>query len=171
MEFSELIKQRYSVRSYKSLPIENEKLEKILDAARLAPTAANRQPFQLIVVHTEGREDELRKMYHREWFVQAPIIICAVALTTQGWVRGADGKNYTEVDIAIMFDHMTLEAANQGLGTCWIAAFNPDAVRQVLGLPDDVEPIALTPLGYPADQAPSKKVRKPVSELVRYERW
>lgn len=171
MEFSELIRQRYSVREYKPIPVENEKLEKVLDAARLAPTAANHQPFQLIVIHTKGREAELRRMYHREWFIQAPIIICAVGITTQGWVRGGDGKNYTEVDVSIAFDHLILEAANQGLGTCWIAAFNPDAVRQALGLPEEVEPIALTPLGYPADQPPLNKVRKPLRELVRYERW
>ncbi len=171
MEFSELIGQRYSVRAYKPIPVENEKLEKVLDAARLAPTAANRQPFQLIVIHTHGREAELRRMYHREWFIQAPIIICAVGLTSQGWVRGTDGKNYTEVDGTIALDHLILDAANQGLGTCWIAAFNPDAVRQALGLPEEVEPIALTPLGYPADQPPLNKVRKPLRELVRYERW
>lgn len=171
MEFSELIRQRYSVRAYKPNPIEDEKIQKVLDAARMAPTAANRQPFQLIVIHSKGCEEELRRMYHREWFIQAPIIICAVGLTSQGWVRGADGKNYTEVDVAIAMDHLILEATNQGLGTCWIAAFNPDAVRQVLGLPEDVEPIALTPLGYAADQPPVTKMRKPLSELVRYERW
>jgi nitroreductase len=171
MEFSEVIQQRYSVRAYKPDPVENDKLEKILEAARIAPTAANRQPFQLVVIHTKGREAELRRMYHREWFVQAPIIICAVGLTPQGWVRGADGKNYTEVDVTIALDHLILEAANQGLGTCWIAAFNPDAVRQALDLPEEVEPIALTPLGYPADQSPPKKTRKSLSELVRYERW
>ena len=171
MEFSELIKQRYSVRAYKSVPVEKEKLDLVLEAARLALTAANRQPFQLVVIHTKGREIELRRIYHREWILQAPVIIVAVGLPTQGWVRGADGKNYTDVDIAIMFDHLILEAANQGLGTCWIAAFNPEAVRQTLDLPENVEPIAMTPLGYPADLAPSKKVRKPISELVRNERW
>jgi nitroreductase len=171
MEFSELIQHRYSVRAYKPDMVEDDKLLKVLDAARLAPTAANRQPFQLIVIHTQGREAELRRMYHREWFIQAPIIICAVGLNPQGWVRGADGRNYTDIDVTIAFDHLILEAANQGLGSCWIAAFNPDAVRQVLGLPEEAEPIALTPLGYPADQPPSQKSRKPLKELVRYERW
>lgn len=171
MEFSELIQKRYSVRAYLPTPVENDKLQKVLEAARIAPTAANRQPFQLIVIHTMGREDELRHLYHREWFIQAPIIICAVGLTSQAWVRGADGANYAEIDVAIALDHLILEATNQGLGTCWIAAYNPDAVRQALNLPEDVEPIAMTPLGYPADQPPSTKVRKPLSELVRYERW
>jgi len=171
MEYSELIQRRYSVRAYKPDPVDEGKLQKVLEAAQVAPTAANRQPFRLIVIHTKGREAELHRMYNREWFTQAPIVICAVGLTSQGWVRGADGKNYTEVDVTIALDHLILEAANQGLGTCWIAAFNPEAVRQALSLPEDIEPIALTPLGYPADQPPAKKVRKPLSELVRYERY
>ena len=169
MEFSELIKKRYSVRAYKSDPVEDEVLNQVLEAARLAPTAANRQPFQLIVIHTAGREAELRRIYNRDWFVQAPLVICACGIPAQGWVR-SDGKNYTDVDVAIVMDHLILAAASLGLGTCWIAAFDPTAAREVLGLPDGVEPVAFTPLGYPADQ-PGPKKRKALSELVRYERW
>ena len=169
MEFTELVKKRYSVRAYKSDPVEEDKLHQVLEAARLAPTAANRQPFQIIVVHTTGRETELGRLYGRDWFVQAPLIICACGMPAKSWVR-SDGKNYNDVDVAIAMDHLVLAAANLGLGTCWIAAFDPAAVREVLGLPDDVEPIALTPLGYPADE-PTPKKRKALSELVRYERW
>jgi nitroreductase len=170
MEFSRLIKERYSVRAYKPDPVEDEKLEKILQAARLAPTAANRQPFQLIVIHTEGRKDELGRIYRREWFVQAPLLICAVGVPARGWVRSDDQRRYLDVDVAIVMDHLILEATNQGLGTCWIAAFNASVARQVLGLPDEVEPLIFTPLGYPADQ-PGPKERKSLSELVRYEDW
>ncbi|MDY7075320.1 MAG: nitroreductase family protein [Chloroflexota bacterium] len=170
MEFSELIGKRYSVRAYRPDPVEDEKLQQVLEAARLAPTAANRQPFQLIVIRTEGREGELKRIYGRDWFVQAPVIICACGIPAQGWVRRGDGKNYTDVDVSIAMDHLILAATDVGLGTCWIAAFNPDAAREVLGLPDDVEPIAFTPLGYAADQPTSKK-RKPLVELVRYESW
>ena len=169
MEFSELIEKRYSVRAYKSDPVEDEVLNQVLEAARLAPTAANRQPFQLVVIPTAGREAELRRIYPRDWFVQAPLVICACGIPAQGWTR-MDGKNYTDVDVAIVMDHLILAAANLGLGTCWIAAFDPMAAREVLGLPDGVEPIALTPLGYPADQ-PKPKERKALSELVRDERW
>ena len=169
MDFDKLITHRYSVRAYKPDPIAEEKLQKVLEAARMAPTASNRQPFQLIVVHTAGREEELRKIYNREWFVQAPIIICAVGLPKKGWVR-YDGANYTHVDVTIAMDHLILQAAELGLGTCWIAAFNPQVAREVLELPEDVEPIVFTPLGYPAD-SPKPKVRKPLSKLVRYERW
>ena len=169
MQFSELVAKRYSVRAYKPDPVEDEKLQLVLEAARLAPTAANRQPFQFIVVHTAGRETELGRIYRSPWFVQAPIVICACALHGQGWVR-RDGRSYCDVDVAIAMDHLILAATDLGLGTCWIGAFDPVATREILGLPDDVEPVAFTPLGYPADE-PRPKRRKPLEELVRYEHW
>jgi len=169
MEFAELIKKRYSVRAYKPDPVEEEKLHRALDAARLAPTASNRQAFQIIVIRTAGRQEELRRIYDRPWFVQAPLIICACGIPAQNWVR-SDGKNYNDVDVTIAMDHLILAAADLGLGTCWIAAFDPMAAREVLGLPEGVEPVAFSPLGYPADQPRSKK-RKALSELVRYEHW
>jgi nitroreductase len=168
VEFLELIRRRYSVRAYKPDPVEEEKLEQILEAARLAPTAANRQPFQLIVIQTEGRREVLRRIYGRDWFVQPPLIICACGDPSQAWVR-RDGKSYLDVDVAIAMDHLILAATDLGLGTCWIAAFDPVAAREVLELPAGVEPIIFTPLGYPADE-PSEKRRKPLEELVRYER-
>jgi nitroreductase len=170
MEFTDLITKRYSVRAYRPDPVEGDKLEQVLEAARMAPTAANRQPFQIIVIHTAGREAELQRIYRREWFIQAPLVLCACGFPGEGWVRGYDGKNYTYVDVAIAMDHLILAAANLGLGTCWIAAFDPQAAREVLGLPAEVEPIVFTPLGYPADQLRPKE-RKPLSNLVRYERW
>jgi nitroreductase len=169
MEYWEVISKRYSVRAYKRDPVEEDKLQRVLEAARLAPTAANRQPFQLVVIHTEGREAELQRIYHRGWFTDAPLILCACAIPAEGWVR-MDGKPYTDVDVAIAMDHLILAATTLGLGTCWIAAFDPKAAREVLGLPDGVEPVVFTPLGYPADR-PGAKKRKPLSELVRYERW
>ncbi len=169
MNFNELINKRYSVRAYKSDKVEDEKLQQVLNAARLAPTAANRQPIQFIVIHTAGREAELNPIYQREWFSKAPIVVCACAVPSQAWSR-MDNKNYSEVDVTIAMDHLVLAATDLGLGTCWIAAFNPAAAREVLGLPHGVEPIAFTPLGYPADQPRAKK-RKALSELVRYERW
>ncbi len=169
-EFSEIISQRYSVRAYKSDPVEPEKLQRVLEAARLAPTAANRQPFQLVVVHTAKRRNELQAIYHREWFVQAPILICAVGIPGNSWVRADDNRRYIDVDVAIVMDHLILEATNQGLGTCWVAAFNVRAARAALGLPEEVEPLIFTPLGYSA-ALPGPKERKPIDELVRYEKW
>lgn len=169
MDFSELITYRGSIRGYKPKPVEEEKLLAILEAARMAPTAHNNQPFRLIVLHTKGREEELSQIYGRPWFTQAPIVICIVGVPSEGWVR-YDGKNYYEVDVAIAMDHLILAAHNLGLGTCWIGAFDPMAAREVLGLPDDVIPVAFTPLGYP-DREPREKIRKPIEDLVKYEKW
>ena len=169
MDFLELARKRYSVRSYKRDPVEKGKLERILEAARLAPTAVNIQPFQLLVIHTAGRESELLQIYNKKWFVQPPMVICACGIPGKSWVRN-DGKNYNDVDVTIVMDHLILAATAEGLGTCWIGAFDPVAAKKLLGLPAGVEPIALTPLGYAADKAPAKK-RKPLADLVRYERW
>jgi len=169
MDFFELISKRYSVRAYQNVPIEQEKLDQVLEAARLAPTADNRQPFQLIVIHTAGRESELRQIYNRDWFVQAPLIICACGIPKFSWVR-RDHRRYLDVDVAIIMDHLILAATSLGLGTCWIAAFNAAKAMEILGLPDGIEPLIFTPLGYPADRL-EKKVRKSITELVRYESW
>ncbi len=166
MEFFDVIKTRYSVRAYQSTPVEKEKLQKVLEAAILAPTAANRQPFRLIVIQTRGRESELKRIYGREWFYTAPLVIGACAVLPEAW-RRMDGKNYADVDAAIAMDHLILAAADQGLGTCWIAAFNPVAARETLKLSKEEEPLAFTPLGYPADE-PKPKRRKAISSLVRY---
>ncbi|MEK7354647.1 MAG: nitroreductase family protein [Chloroflexota bacterium] len=167
MEFLNLIKSRYSVRAYKSIPVEDDKLKQILEAARLAPTGANRQSFQLIVIHTAGREDELRLIYDKAWFVQAPVIICACATTIQGRPF-REGGSYR--DVAIVMDHLILAATDLGLGTCWIGAFDPAAAGDILGLPEEVKPIVFATIGYANDQ-PRPKMRKPVNELVRYEHW
>jgi len=170
MQFIELVKKRYSVRSYKPGPVEDDKLQSVLQAARLAPTAANRQPFRLIVVPTKNRESELLRIYKRPWFVQAPVVICICAVPDEAWVR-SDGKDYSDVDAAIVMDHLVLAAADLGLGTCWIGAFDPVAAREVLGIPEQANPIAFTPLGYPADQPPATKKRKTLDDLVKYGHW
>jgi nitroreductase len=169
MEYTELIKKRSSIRGYKSDPVEDEKLQIILEAARLAPTAANRQPFQIIIIHTEGRQEELRRIYDRDWFVQAPLVVVVCGEQSKAWIRH-DKASYVVVDAAIAMDHLILEATNQGLGTCWIGAFDDQVTREILGLPEEIDPIVMTPLGYP-DAPPRGKDRKALEELVRYERW
>jgi nitroreductase len=171
VNFLDLIQQRCSVRAYMNQPVEDEQLNLILNAARLAPTAANRQPVQIIVIHTAGRAAELKSIYGEEWFVQAPLVLAVVGLPEQAWQRRRyDGKSCLDIDAAIVMDHMILAAAELGLGTCWIAAFNPSAARAVLNLPPEVEPLLFTPLGYPAG-AVRPKVRKELADLVRYEHW
>jgi nitroreductase len=169
MDFLKLVETRRSVRAYQSKPVEQAKLTQVLEAARLAPTASNLQPFRLIVVHTQGREAELRRMYDRDWFVQAPLVVCACGVPAEAWLR-EDGTRLHQVDVAIVMDHLILAATSLGLGTCWVAAFDVKAVRDILGIPNVVEPLVMTPLGYPADEPPTK-IRRPTADLVRYEHW
>lgn len=165
MDFLELAKRRYSVRAYTPTPVPDEHLKAVLDAALLAPTACNNQPFRLLVIPTAGREESLGRIYHRKWFAQAPLVIGIVAVPAEAWSR-RDGVNYAFVDATIAFDHLIMEATAHGLGTCWVAAFDPMAAREVLGLESGLEPVAFTPLGYPADVAPAK-TRRAQSDLVR----
>lgn len=169
MEYFELIAARYSVRAYRPDPVEDVKLQSVLEAARLAPTACNRQPFQIVVLRTAGREEEIGRIYPRPWFIQAPLVLAVCAIPGQAWVRESDRFNSAVVDATIAADHLILAAANLGLGTCWIAAFDVGAAREVLRLPTGVEPVVFTPLGYPAD-TPRPKKRKTLAEIVRYER-
>ncbi len=172
MDCMDVIKARRTIRSYLPDPVEDDKLQTVLEAARLAPTAANRQPFRLIVVHTAGKEAEIAKVYPAgaNWLSRAPLIICACSIPIQGWTHFATGKNYCDVDVAIAFDHLTLAAAGLGLGTCWIAAFNHEPLRHLLHIPASMEPVVLTPLGYP-EGTPGPINRRPLSDLVRYEHW
>jgi nitroreductase len=169
MDVLKVINQRYSVRAYKPDPVEDEKLLKVLYAARMAPTANNQQPFQIIVIHTKGKEEELLSICSRTWLVQAPILLCLCAKPDEAWVR-KDGIKYYLVDIAIVMDHIILAAASLGLGTCIIGAFNLNSAHKVLSIPETVEPVLFTPLGYPADK-PKVKERKALEDLVRYEHW
>jgi nitroreductase len=169
MDFNKLVNKRYSTRAYKNTPVEDEKLLQILNAARIAPTASNRQPFQIIVIHTNGREDDLLTIYPRNWFVQAPLVLCICGQPSFAWTR-KDGKCYLDVDCAIVMDYMISAATELGLGSCFIAAFDIENARRVLEVPGDVEPILFTPLGYPNDVAKVKE-RKSLQDLIRYEHW
>lgn len=170
MDLSDLISQRYSVRAYEHRDIETEKLNRVLQAFALAPTAANRQPIGLVVIQTKGHESDLKRIYSAEWFAsQAPMVLIGCIVPAQAWQR-RDGRNYADVDIAIAMDHLILTATAEGLGTCWIGAFDPAAAREVLALPDGVEPLVMTPLGYPAD-SPRPKLRKKLEQLIHQGRW
>lgn len=167
MSLLQLLSKRYSVRAYKPDEVEHEKLQLVLEAARLAPTACNRQPFRIIVVKTAGRAEELKKIYAKDWFVQPPYILGIVWVKGTEWVRRSDQKPYGDLDAGIVFDHLVLEAADQGLGTCWVGAFDPEAARSVLQMEPNWEPLAFTPLGYPVEE-PVRKIRKPLADLVVY---
>lgn len=166
MDFFDCIASRRSFRAYKNEPVPRELVEKVLEAGNLAPTAANYQSFRALVASTRGREEELKKVYGKDWLVSAPYVVLICAEPGKAWVR-SDGKNYADVDATIAFDHMILAAQALGLGTCWIAAFNPAEARRVFNLPSGWEPVALTPLGFPAE-SPGARKRKPVADWVTW---
>lgn len=166
MEFAELARERYSVRAYTQAEVESDKLETILEAGRIAPTACNLQAFRIVVIRTEEHKPELQKLYRGSFLTQAPMVLGVYADTQGSWIR-FDGKSYADVDAAIIMDHMIMQATALGLGTCWIGAFDPHAARKLGGLDDAFEPIAFTPIGYPASQPPSKN-RKPIGGIVKY---
>jgi len=166
MDLWEAIRTRRSIRAYKPDPVPRALVEKVLEAARLAPSAANRQPWHFFVVADAGRRAALREAYGKEWFYTAPVIIAACARPGAGWKR-ADGASYAAVDVAIAFDHLTLAARAEGLGTCWIGAFEPAELRRILELPAELEPVALTPLGFPAEDG-RFNARKPLDEITTW---
>lgn len=167
MKVMEAIEKRKSIRSYQGKPVPEEKLKKILEAARLAPSSKNAQPHKFIVV----KDSRLRKKLAEEatpyhFIGEAPVIIVGVALKP-GYVMSG-GTPAHPVDIGIAFDHITLAAAEEGLGTCWIGGFYQKQVKRALGIPEKYKVVALLPVGYPAED-PSKKSRKPLDELVCYD--
>jgi nitroreductase len=164
MDFRQLVKARYSVRKYLERPVEAEKIDLVLEAARLAPTAANYQPFRLMVIQDAGARKALAPAYNRSWFYTAPIIVVVCGVPGEAWVR-ADGFSCLEIDAAIVADHLILQATELGLGTCWIADFKPEPLREALALPAELVPLLLIPLGYPGSQRRPKK-RRPLTELV-----
>jgi nitroreductase len=164
MDFHDLVAGRYSVRAYGPDPVSDADLAMILEAARLAPTAANKQPIRLLAIRTAGRQDDLQLIYHRPWFVAGPLVIGVCTVPAEGWVR-KDGKNHADIDAAIVMDHIVMQSTELGYGTCWVCNFDVAAAREVLHLPEGVEPIAFTPLGRPADQA-RPKVRRDLRDLL-----
>jgi nitroreductase len=165
MEFQELIRRRYSVRDYLPHAVSEEALARILEAGRLAPTAANRQPFRIVVLATAGRQEALARVYARAWFPRAPLVLCVCGVPEEAWVR-RDGRSHLDVDAAIVMDHVILAATDEGLGTCWIANFDMAAARDVFGLRSEEVPLLLTTLGHAAD-TPTPRQRRSLDELVR----
>jgi len=166
MNFIELATQRSSVRNFATIPVEKEKLLQVLEAARIAPSAANFQPWQFIVITEPELLRLIYPLYPREWLRSAPIIIVALGDHSKGWHRGKDDKDYTEIDLAIAIDHMTLAATELGLGTCWICNFDTEKLMDFFNLPDNMEPIALIPVGYPGVMKKPVKIRKSLEQIV-----
>jgi nitroreductase len=170
MQFNELINKRFSVRQYKDTPVENEKLLQVLEAGRLAPSAVNNQPLHFIVIRDPNNLKKTKSIYHREWTREAPVIIIICADHSQSWKRESDGKDSSDIDVAIAVDHMTLQATELGLGTCWVCNFDTAACSNLFKLPEDIEPVVMLPLGYP-DVPVKSKERKSLEEIVHWEKY
>lgn len=166
-ELMDLIKSRSSVRRYSSRPVEREKIELLLEAARLAPSAVNFQPWKFVVITGKAGKEALCGCYTNEWFRTAPIYIVACGNHKESWHRKFDGKDHCDIDLAIAAEHICLCAEAQGLGTCWVCNFDPVKLTQYLALPDGWEPIAIIPAGYPeGDGAVRPKNRKTIEETT-----
>jgi len=165
----EAIQQRHSVRRYQDKPVEPEKLEQLLEAARLAPSAGNRQEWRFVVVTDADMRQKLITAANGQSFVgQAPVVIVACAVDNEHVMPC--GQLSSPIDVAIALEHIALQAAEEGLGTCWVGAFDEAAVKELLGIPEAVRVIELMPLGYPATTA-GPKSRLDRDEIVMYESW
>ena len=172
MSVLEIAKKRYSVRNYQDKRVEKEKLEKILETAHVAPTAANKQPVKLLVVQEKEGIEKLSKaanIYH------APLAIIVCANHTTAWERPFDKKRTTDIDATILTDHMMLEATELGLGSVWICYFEPDVLKKEFELPENLEPINILAIGYANEEVDGftnmnrhKTMRMPLEKLVEY---
>ena len=170
MNVMDAIKTRKSVRSFSDRPIEEDKLQTVLEAARLAPSASNRQEWRFVIVHEAETRIKLAQAAGNQSFVgKAPVVIVACA-ETDGHVMRCGPPCYP-IDVAIALDHVTLAAVELGLGSCWIGHFDESKVKEILGIPKDIRVVELMPLGYPIDPSAIEKRRLSFDTIVRYEQW
>ena len=163
LDFFEVIRNRRSIRKYQDKSVEKEKLQKILEAARLAPSAMNRQPYQLIVVSKKDVLSKINSACNQDW--KAPIMIAMVSIPKEAWVRD-EGEEYWKADAAIAMHQVSLAAYAEGLGTCWIAAFKEKEVKELLGVDSGSRIPFLSPLGYPAENKGPITNRKTLESLI-----
>jgi len=171
MDLMEAIRTRRSIRTYKPTPIPEDALKEVLNAARLAPSADNAQPWKMVVVRDEQTKLKLAAASNGQKFIaQAPVVVVACGLAGEAYPSVGGYMSSEVIDVSIALDHLILAAHERGLGTCWIAAFKEEKVRALLGIPEDVKVVALTPLGYP-DENPERTPRKNIEELVSFDRY
>ncbi len=166
MNFLDLVKKRYSVRSYLPRAIEADKMNYIMECVRLAPSAVNFQPWHFSIVTDSEKLSKLKSAYAREWIESVPCIIVACVDHREAWHRKADGKDHSDIDISIAVEHLCLAAAEQGLGTCWVCNFDVPRCREVMNLPENWEPVVLIPIGYATEDDIPEKRRKTLDEIV-----
>jgi nitroreductase len=170
MDVFEAIAARKSVRAFLDRPLEEETLTRILDAARMAPSARNGQEWRFVVVRDRAMRERIAVEAARQPFIGAAAVLLACCAQTDGRIMRCGQPAYP-IDVAIATDHLTLAAAALGLGTCWIGSFDETLVKQLLGIPSEVRVVQLMPLGYPVDPVPVTKGRLRQEEIVHQERW
>jgi len=170
MDVKEAIIKRKSVRSYQKKPVEKEKIIEVLEAARIAPSAANRQEWRFVVVTDELKREKLSMAASGQRFVgEAPCVIACCADTD--FHKMKCGELCYTIDVAIAIDHMTLRAVELGLGTCWIGSFYEDEIKSVLNIPEDIKVVELLVLGYPKDDTVVTKKRHKLDQISFFEEW
>jgi nitroreductase len=178
MDFMDVIEKRRSIRKYKSDPVPEEKLNKVLEAARLAPSWSNLQCWSYIIVKDKDTKKALADVLPsgnpvRNAFTQAPIVIAACADPERSGHIGSEkigDRDWHVLDLGISMQQLVLAATNEGLGTCWACWFSEPKMKGILQVPDNIDVVALTPLGYP-DEEPKAKRRKALEELIYYEHY
>lgn len=171
MSVLDVIRKRRSTRKYKSEPVPEEAFQRVMEAARLAPSGKNLQPWHFIIVRDPGLKNKLAVASAHQYFIaEAPIVIVACAYPENSYARMGRYMKSWPVDVAIAVDHLMLQAEEEGLGTCWIGSFHEDEVKALLGVPEDVKVLALTPLGYP-DEKPRDRGRKSLEEIISFEKF
>ena len=165
MDLFETIRNRRSIRKYNDKSVEKEKVQKILEAARLAPSAMNRQPYKILVVSKKEILSKINSACNQKW--KAPIMLVMVSIPKEAWFRD-DGEEYWKADAAVAMHQISLAAYAEGLGTCWIAAFEEKDIRKILEIDSDLRVVFLSPLGYPAENKGPITKRKEIDTLVRY---
>lgn len=169
MDVSKAIQSRRSIRAYDFREVEEDKLARVLDSGRLSPSAGNRQERRFIVVRDAKKRQLLSEAARNQKFVaEAPVVLAACSVETEYTM--ACGQLAYPIDTAIAVDHITLAAVEEGLGTCWIGAFNEKKVKEILSIPNNIRVVALLPLGYPS-AVPRPTPRKSLDEIVMWEKW
>lgn len=171
-QFYKTLISRRSVRVYNEREVEEEKMKLLLETLRQSQSAANKQPWHFILLKKGSERNQFEELLHRETFKTASLIIVACADPDSSWERKYDGKRYAVVDVTIAVTDMIAVATSLGLGTCWIASFDPIRVREVLGIPDNIIPVGIITIGYPEEnQEKVEKERKPLKDIMHYSKW
>lgn len=172
MNIDKLFLERKSIRSFSDKEIEKDTIIELLHAARIAPSAVNKQPWRFFVCNSDEIKEQIRESYPRNWFKTAPLYIVACADKSQSWKRTADNKDHGNIDVAIAVTHLTLKATTLGLGTCWVCNFDAEILSNALNLDKALEPVAIIPIGYPSEKELQKedqpKKRKSIEEFTEW---